>query len=146
LGPRTVVLLFAAGLSVVAAAAAGVIPALVPSRSGLMTVTRRAGPSVGAAPAGHRLRSALAVVQIALSLVLIIGAGLFLRSLAKLRAVDPSLASDRIVAATINLTLRGYSEEQGLQFYESLLERVRREPGIDGAALRCPTPARRRRT
>ena len=59
----------------------------------------------------------LTVVQIALSLVLVVGAGLFLRSLGKLRAIDPSLVTDRVVAAQMDLTLRGYDEEKGRQFY-----------------------------
>jgi putative ABC transport system permease protein len=135
-----VVFLFAAGLSVLAAGAAGLIPALTTSRSDLVTAIRRAGVTLSAAPGRRRVRGALAVSQIALSLVLIVGAGLFLRSLARLRAIDPSLANDRVVAATIDLTLRGYPKEQGQQFYESLLERVRRQPGVDAATLTSVLP------
>lgn len=140
LSPNVAVVLFAAGLSVLAAAAAGLIPALTASRLDLVTVIRRAGLALSAAPGRRRIRAALALVQIALSLVLIIGAGLFLRSLAKLRAIDPSLATDRVIAATINLTLRGYTEEQGQQFYASLLERVGRQPGVEAVTIASVLP------
>jgi predicted permease len=86
------------------------------------------------------MRSGLAIVQIALSLVLIVGAGVFLRSLAQLRSVDPSLLTDQVVAATVNLTLRGYQQAQGLQFYERLSARAASIPGVEAATLTSVLP------
>jgi putative ABC transport system permease protein len=103
-------------------------------------VIKGAGDAVQTLVGKRRLRAALVVVQIALSLVLVVGAGLFLRSLSQLRSVDPTLANDRIVAATLNLTLRGYTPERGPQLYEQLLERARAIPGIQSASLAYVLP------
>jgi putative ABC transport system permease protein len=82
----------------------------------------------------------LTVVQIALSLVLIVGAGLFLRSLGKLRAIDPSLVTDRVVAAQLNVTLRGYDQPKGQQFYARVLEAAQTLPGVQAATLTSVLP------
>ena len=134
------VLLFAAGASVLTTLVAGLVPAWGTSRADLVDIIKRAGGTIGATPGRRRLRFALAIVQIALSLVLIVGAGLFLRSLARLRSIEPSLATDRVTAATINLALRGYDEARGKQFYETLLSRVAAEPGIQAATLTSVLP------
>jgi putative ABC transport system permease protein len=86
------------------------------------------------------VRRALVIVQVALSLVLVIGAGLFLRSLWRLKAIDPALASDRVVAASLNLTLRGYDEPRGRQLYEDVLARVRAIPGVESVSLAYVLP------
>jgi putative ABC transport system permease protein len=138
--PQPTVVLFAAVLSMVAALAAGVAPALGSSRSDLVDVLKQTGGATTASPGRQRLRAALAVVQIALSLVLIVGAGLFLRSLARLRSVEPSLATDRVIATTVNLNLRGYDESRGSRFYEDLLARVSAQPGIEAATLTSALP------
>jgi predicted permease len=72
--------------------------------------------------------------------VLVVGAGLFLRSLGKLRSIDPSLVTDRVVAAQMNLTLRGYDEARGGQFYTRVLEAVRAIPGVQAATLSSALP------
>ena len=70
-----------------------------------------------------------------------IGAGLFLRSLSKLRAVDPAILDAHVVAATLNVTLRGLDEPRAQQFYVEALEQVRRTPGIESATLAYVLPA-----
>ena len=139
-GPSMPVLIFAVTASVIAALAAGLLPAVGTSRADLVEVIKRSTASLGATPGGRRARAGLAVVQIALSLVLIVGAGLFLRSLARLRSIEPALATDRVVAATLNLTLRGYDQNRGQQFYDSLLAAVAAEPGIQAATLSSVLP------
>jgi putative ABC transport system permease protein len=134
------VVMFAATVSVLTALGAGLVPAWGTSRTDLVEVIKRAGGALGGTPGRSRARSVLAIVQIALSLVLIVGAGLFLRSLARLRSIDASLSTDRVIAATINLTLRGYNEARGRQFYEALLSRVSAEPGIQAATLTSVLP------
>jgi predicted permease len=136
--PDAVVLGFTASLVVVAALSIGLVPAigirhLAPSEAIKGDGTRVAGGR-------GRLRAALTVVQVALSLVLIVGAGLFLRSLAKIRAVDPSMLTERTIAATLNTTLRGYDEAHGRQFYDQVLDAVARQPGIQSAALAYVLP------
>ncbi len=137
--PNAGVMLFGAALAAMAALAIGLAPAVMASRLSPVEVAR--GVVEGRMTSGRgRLRAALTVVQVALSVVLVIGAGLFLRTLANLRSIDPAMLTTRTVAATINLTLRGYDEARGRQFYTRLLERVRAVPGVDATALAFVLP------
>ena len=138
--PDLAVVAFAAIVSALAAVAIGIVPAFGASRADLIAVLKGAGEAVSGAVGKRRARMTLTAVQIALSLVLVVGAGLFLRSLGKLRAIDPSLATDRVVAATLNMTLRGYDEAKGTLFYTHVLESVKRLPGIQAATLSSVLP------
>jgi putative ABC transport system permease protein len=138
--PDGVVVGFTALVSAVAAMAIGILPALGASRTDLVSVLKGAGEAVSGAVGKRRARMTLTVVQIALSLVLVVGAGLFLRSLGKLRAIDPSLVTDRVVAAQLNLTLRGYDADKGGQFYARVLEGVNGIPGVQAATLSSVLP------
>jgi predicted permease len=133
--PDAAIVGYAALLSALAALALGIVPAFGASRADLVAVLKGAGEAVSGAVGKRRARLVLTVVQIALSLVLVIGAGLFLRSLGKLRAIDPTLVSDRVVASQLNLTLRGYDEARGQQFYSRVIEAVRSVPGVQSATL-----------
>jgi predicted permease len=138
--PDAAIVGYAALLSVLAAAAIGIVPAFGASRADLVSVLKGAAEAVSGAVGKRRARLGLTVVQIALSLVLVVGAGLFLRSLAKLRAIDPSLMTDRVLAGSVNLTLRGYEAERGQQVYARLLEDVRAIPGVQHATLTSVLP------
>ena len=139
--PDVTVVAFTALASAIAAIAVGVMPAIGSSRPDLLVVIKAAGESYGSRIGKRRLRTSLTVVQVALALVLVIGAGLFLRSLERLRAVDPTLVTDRVIAGKLDLTLRGYSEEKGRQFYEAALESARALPGVQAATLTSVLPA-----
>ena len=138
--PDFAVLSFAAAVSAVAAVLIGVLPAFGASRADLLGVLKGSGEAVSGAVGKRRARMTLTVVQIALSLVLVVGAGLFLRSLARLRSIDPSLATDRVVAVQMDLTLRGYDKEKGVQFYAQVLERARVLPGVLAATMTSVLP------
>ena len=138
--PDASVVAFAALVSAVAAIAIGILPALGASRADLVTVLKGAGEAVSGAVGKRRARNVLTVVQVALSLVLVVGAGVFLRSLGKLRSIDPSLVTDRVVAAQVNLTLRGYDEARGQQFYARVLEAVRGVAGVQAVTLASVLP------
>jgi len=140
LEPNATVIAFAVLLSALAAIGAGLLPALSTSRPDLLVVVKGMGDGVRAGFGRQRIRSALVVLQVALSLVLVVGAGLFLRSLSRLQAIDPTLASDRVVASTLNLTLRGYDEPRGRQFYQNVLQRVGAVPGVESASLAYVLP------
>jgi predicted permease len=140
LEPDSMIVAFAAAVSAIAAVAVGLVPAFAASRADLVSVLKGAGEAVSGAVGKRRARMALTVVQIALSLVLVIGAGLFLRSLGKLRAIDPSLVTDRVIATQMNLTLRGYDEARGVEFYGRILEAVRALPGVQAATLTSVLP------
>lgn len=138
--PDAAIVGYAAALSALAAVAIGIVPAFGASRADLISVLKGAGESVSGAVGKRRVRLGLTVVQIALSLVLVVGAGLFLRSLARLRAIDPSLTTDRVLATQVNLTLRGYDESRGQVFYSRLLDGVRTVPGVQHATLTSVLP------
>jgi putative ABC transport system permease protein len=138
--PDVAVLAFTGVLAATAALATGIIPAVGIRRVNPGEAIKSSAIGSRVTGGGGRLRGALTIVQVALSLVLLVGAGLFVRSLANIRAVDPSLLTDRIIAVALNTTLRGYDEPRGRQFYDRLLEAVRRQPGIQSAALAYVLP------
>jgi predicted permease len=76
------------------------------------------------------LRNLLVVAQVALSLVLLIGAGLFIRSLRHAQAIDTGFDTDNGLVMTLDLGLQGYSEERGRQFSRQLVERLAATPGV----------------
>ena len=140
LDPNPTVVAFAVLLSALAAIGAGLLPAMATSRPDLLVVVKGTADGLRAGFGRRRIRLKLVIVQIALSLVLVVGAGLFLRSLSRLQSIDPSLADSRVVAATLNLALRGYDEPRGRQFYPDVLQRVRSLPGVEAASLAYVLP------
>ena len=81
-----------------------------------------------------RLRKTLVVAQVALSFLLLIGAGLFLRSLQNLMAVDPGFRTERVLTFRVNPSLAGYNAEQSRTFSQSLLDAVSLRPDVSSAA------------
>lgn len=137
--PDLTVVLAAAALSIAAAIGASLLPAVSTSRPNLMMIIKGGADSVRGR-SGSRLRSGLVILQIALCLVLLVGAGLFLSSLMRLRSIDPSIGDRQVIAATLNLSLRGYDEPRGRQLYSDLIDRVRGVPGVQSAALAYTLP------
>jgi predicted permease len=82
----------------------------------------------------------LVVAQVALSLVVLVGAGLCLRSLQKLRAVDPGFDAARILVVSADLSLSGYDDVRGLQFCSDLIERVRLLRGVEAVSVAMQLP------
>jgi len=129
------VLLFTIGITVLTGLLFGLVPALhstrmnlVPSLKDDAIVTVQRLGRVG-------LRDVLVVTQLALSLVLLIGAALFVRSLKQAITFDPGFASQSLVIASLETRGTGIDKRQGPLFYEQMLERVRHLPGIQGATL-----------
>lgn len=140
LDPNATVVGFAAAISLLVAIVSGLLPALSSSRPDLVTVIKGTTDNLRSRFGRQRLRGALVVVQVALSLVLVVGAGLFLRSLSRLQSIDPTLSNSRVMAATLNLTLRGYDQPRGQQFYADVLDRVNAVPGVESASLAYVLP------
>jgi predicted permease len=124
----------------------GLVPALQATRVDLAASLKEGGRSAlatGAAGGGARrggrgrlpLGRALVAAQIGLSLLLLIGAGLFVRSLQNLMHVDTGLTRDRLVLATINPRLLGYDEARLIPLYDRLVERLEALPGVRAASL-----------
>ncbi len=129
------VLLFALMLSCVTGIVFGVVPALSASRPALVPALK--GASRPGADHGMRLdlKKVLVVGEVALSLLLVITAGLFVRSLYTTRAIDPHIDVDRIVSAPLNINLLRYTRTQGREFYRQIVERAERLPGVESASV-----------
>jgi predicted permease len=81
------------------------------------------------------LRNLLIVTQVALSLVVLIGAGLLVKSLRALQTIDPGFESAKVVTASFDLSLNGYNEARGRQFHTQLAERVAALPGVEAVSF-----------
>ncbi len=86
------------------------------------------------------LRSGLVLLQVALSLPLLIGAVLLLRTLQNLRAVDTGLSRSNVLLASINPSLNGYSSDKSRNFFNELMSRIRSLPGVVAASLATDSP------
>lgn len=132
------VLTFTAGLSLATGTLFGLAPALQTTRPDriplLQTLTCQANPQHA------RFRGTLVVAQVALSLVLLIGAGLFVRSLQMVLTTNPGFDSTGVLLADLDLSLQGYDETRGLSFYARVIERVESLPGVDAASVAAVVP------
>jgi predicted permease len=91
--------------------------------------------SIAGARGSLFLRKGLVAAQVALSFLLLFGAGLFVRSLLNLRGTDAGVALDNLVSFQVSPALSGYDNDRGTQFYQALLERVRSAPGVSSAGM-----------
>jgi predicted permease len=123
------VALFTLGLSIITALVFGLVPALRASRPDLVG-SLKDGPSVFGGMGRSRLRNALVVVQVALSLVLLATAGLFLRSLGNASSIDIGFKSDNLLIMTMDPKLQSYSHDKTVQFLTQIRERVSALPGV----------------
>jgi putative ABC transport system permease protein len=129
------VLLFALLLSSVTGIVFGVVPALSASRPILVPALK--GTDGAGAERGMRLdlKKTFVVAEVALSLLLLIAAGLFVRSLHSTRAIDPGIDVERLVSAPLNINLLRYTRTQGREFYRQIVERAEHLPGVESASL-----------
>jgi putative ABC transport system permease protein len=134
------VLGFALALSIFASCAVGLVPAFLVARSDLQSTLREGGRS-GESSASRRARNILASAEIALALVLLVAAGLLLRSFSKLTEVSPGFQVEHVVKAEVSLPRAQYSTpQQWFAFSDSLLTRLQSEPGMEESALAIPLP------
>jgi predicted permease len=130
------VLAFTAGLSVLTGVAVGLAPAFSSWRVGLTQAIQEGGRSSTAGRSRGRFRDAMVAAEIALSVVLLIGAGVMLKSFARLRAVDPGFSPERILTIRFSLPETRYkTPAQVASFYESVIERVSSIRGVRSAGL-----------
>lgn len=127
------VLLFSLGVSVAAGAVFGLAPALQSTRPSLLRALKDTAAQGGAVKT--RLRSVLVVAQISISLVVLIAAGLVVRTLQQLQTMNPGFDPQNALTMSFDLGLQGYDEARGQQFYKQLTERVQSLPGVESAAV-----------
>jgi putative ABC transport system permease protein len=134
------VLLFAAAASLVAACLFGATPALRAGRANLADALKDRGSDAGSARR-NKVRTALVVVEVALSLVLLIGAGLMLRSFTKLQQVDPGFDTKNVLTLKVPLPFFKYrGPEERVSFFERLRERIETLPGVESVGGVTPLP------
>ena len=130
IGLSATMLGFALLLSLVTALLFGVLPAVAGARAN-PAEDLKGGSRTSAGGARTRLRSSLVILQVALSLVLLIGAGLLIRSFARLRAVDPGFGTESLLTAQVDLPRSEYGDpEARVLFFTGLLEEIRAVPGV----------------
>jgi predicted permease len=125
---------FTFAVSILTAVLFGLAPAFESTRAALVPALKE---EAGMAARSGRLmlRKALVAGQVALSLLLLAGAGLFLRTLWNLRELDPGFRREQVLLATLDPSLGGYDDAQASSFYRQLLDRVSGLPGVRAAAL-----------
>jgi predicted permease len=132
--PDLRILLFNLAVTVLTGIIFGLVPALQTTRPNIVgTLKDQAGAVVGGGH--HRLRKALVVAQVTLSLLLLIAAGLFVRSLSNLRNLGPGFPADKLVGFNIDPSLNGYSAERMKVFYQQLSDALRSIPGVQSVGL-----------
>ena len=135
------VVLFTAGVAVLAVLLFGVAPAIRATRS---RVVPAAASVIGPRPRGMRQRGraggVLVVAQLAMSVVLLVGGTLFVRSLLVARNLNVGFDQSNRMLLSVNIGLQGYSPERGRRFYDDVLTRVRALPEVISAAWMFPVP------
>ena len=122
-------------VSILTAAISGMVPAVRASRLSPMTVLKDEALNSSGGLGKSRLSSGLVVAQVALSLLLLACAGLFVRSLSLAQKSDPGFDADHVLLATFDLDPMGYSNVSGVQFERELVSRVKQLPGVQSATL-----------
>lgn len=135
------VLLFALFAAVVSAALFSLVPAFQISRLGRFHSLKEGGRGGASSLSRQRLRSGLVIGEVALALVLLVGAGLFLRSLARLQNVSPGFDGSGVMSAMLSLPPAQYGQpEKRAAFYTALVDRMAHLPGVTSAAVGVPVP------
>jgi putative ABC transport system permease protein len=141
IGVNRTVFLFTLAVSVVTGLLFGVVPALQVSKLDLNEGLKESSRGGSDSPRRHRMRALLVVSEVALSLILLVGAGLMIRSFSRLLAVDPGFKADHVLTAFVSLPVSKYPKrEEQTAFFDRLLERLRNVPGVSAAGLVTDIP------
>jgi predicted permease len=129
------VLVVTMGMAILTALIFGILPALRTSGLAPIAVLKEEAGTISGGPQKLRLSSALVVAQISLSLLLLICAGLFIRSLRNAQRQDPGFDPNGVLLASYELGPAGYSEAQGVAFHRQVLSRLEALPGVESVTL-----------
>jgi predicted permease len=128
--PDARILAFTLGLTFVTGIVFGLLPALRASRPDPWTTLKDTMGSIAGTGGSLFLRKGLVTLQVALSFLLLFGAGLFVRSLQNLKTTDTGVQLDNLVSFQVSPALSGYDDKRGHVFYRNLIDRLRAMPGI----------------
>ena len=126
---------FNLGVAVLTSILFGLAPAIQATRPDLISALKNEIPTLAGGAGRFELRKMLVVTQVALSLSLLVGAGLFVRTLRNLNGLDLGFRADKVLLLSMSPSLNGYNPEQARNFYAQLLERVKTLPGVQQASF-----------
>jgi predicted permease len=139
--PDTSVIFVLLGLTILTALLSSIWPAIVSAKAPIETTLRLGSAQSGTNKKQHQARSLLVISEIALSLTLLVGCGLFLRTIYTLRHVPLGFRTDHIIVA--NMAIPSYKftgQDMRVQLYQPLLERIQHLPGVQSASLMTEVP------
>jgi predicted permease len=131
---------YIAAVALIAGLAVGVFPALKASRTELNAVLREGGRGASDGGRRQRVRSILVVAQVAISLVLLVAAGLFVRSAMSAASIDLGFDPSHVLNVSMDVSQQGYDEAKGRAFFDELLRRSKQLPGVQSASLAYSVP------
>ena len=135
------VLVFAVGLVFITALLAGLLPAISSTGAGIFSALQESSRSIGGSLSRATLRKTLLTVEIALTVILLVSAGLLFKSFLHLRTSNLGCATDHVLTIKYGLPEKQYdTREKVIAFHEAILERVRRLPGVAAAGLVSTPP------
>ena len=139
--PDGVVVAFAVGITLVTGILSGLLPALSATGRGVLSALQDASRTIGGSASRASLRKVLLTAEIALTVVLLVCAGLLFKSFVRLRSVDLGCRTDNVLTMKFFLRRPKYAQpEQIVAFHTGLLEKVRALPGVEGAGLTNVVP------
>ena len=133
--PDARVVIFALALAVITTLVFGIVPAIQATRPAAASVLKDEAGSVAGGGRQARMRRLLVVGQVAMSMLLLAGAGLFARSLFNLRGVDPGFNADQLLAFSINPSLNGYAQPRIQQLFEAIQNDLSTVPGVRNVSM-----------
>jgi putative ABC transport system permease protein len=135
------VLLFTLFVSIVTSVIFGLIPSLQSSKTDVQDALKEGGNTLSGGLIGGWLRQFLVVVEVAAAVVLLIGAGLMIRSVVQMRRVEPGLKTQNLLTAKISLPRERYADaDSAIRFYQQVLERLNNVPSVESVGLTSHLP------
>ncbi len=131
---------FTEALAVVVAALSGLAPALHAARTSVDEALKEGGRSGAAGASSQKLRAALVVAEVALAVVALVGAGLFVKSFETAKSINPGFDAHNVVIGAFHLSTAGYNQEQSESFCRRLRERLEATPGVQAVSYADTVP------
>jgi putative ABC transport system permease protein len=141
IGVNLPVLVFTLALAIITGLIFGVVPAFAAEKTALSDTLKQGGRSAVQGPRHHRTRAVLVVSEIALSMVLLVGAGLLVRSFQRVLETNTGVQSEHVLTASLNLPSSQYAEAKQVRgFYRDLMSRLQQLPGVKAAGASTDLP------
>jgi len=134
------VLLFTLAVALLTALAFGMLPAWQAIRFSVNETLKEGGGRSGSAGGRHTMRSGLVVAEVVLSMIALVGSGLFLTSLHNAEQIDPGFETSKMLVMNFDLGAQNYTQAQGLEFYRRLMERLHAIPQVVDASVATDAP------